>query len=107
MKFQYSLMRIQFFKILNRIRIRIQLFFTLMRIRIQIQLLFKVLGISRLQFEPPGLHCERPRLFLEPLKLQSFDFKGLVAVPLLLHLFFFFTLDTYIHTIHHSFIKIR
>ncbi len=26
-----------------------------------------------LHFEPPGFHCERPRLYFEPLKLLNFD----------------------------------
>ncbi len=56
----------------------------LMRIRIRIQVLFRVIGTcehrpiypSGLPFEPPGLHCERPRLFFKPLKLWSFVFKA-------------------------------
>jgi hypothetical protein len=59
-------------------RIRIQLF-TLMQIRIQ--LLFRIMGICDhwsvdppgLHFEPSGLHCERPRLYFEPL---NFDFNA-------------------------------
>jgi hypothetical protein len=57
-------------------RIRIQLF-TLMRLRFRIQVLFKMMGIHDdwsldppgLHFEPSGLHCERPRLYFEPLIL--------------------------------------
>jgi hypothetical protein len=60
------------------IRIRIQ-HFTVIWIRIQ--LLFEVMGIcdhwsidpQGLQFEPPGLHCERLRLYFEPLKILNFD----------------------------------
>ncbi len=33
-------------------------------------------GPSLLQFEPPRLDCERPRLRFEPLKLLSFDFNA-------------------------------
>jgi hypothetical protein len=58
------------------IRVRIKLF-TLMRIRIL--LLNKVMqicdhwspGTLGLHFEPPALHCERPRLHFEPLKLLN------------------------------------
>jgi hypothetical protein len=62
-------------------QIRIQLF-TTMRIRIRILLLIKVMGIcdhwsidtSGLHFEPPGLHCDRPRLGFEHLKLLNYDY---------------------------------
>ena len=63
------------------LRIRIQLL-TLMRIRILI--FIKMIGICDywpidlpgLHFEPPGLLCERPRLYFEPRKLLNSDFNS-------------------------------
>jgi hypothetical protein len=48
--------------------IRIQLF-TVMRIRNQMMRIY-----SYLSKDPPGPHCERPRLYFEPQKIFNFDF---------------------------------